>query len=90
MERKSSNASDIFSKYLNPLEDKGETSTDSNKKRTLPPTLPKKQLVKIDEHPGIELNGDVVNRYKQLGLPHNLESTSNNKKETDTSYNLDL
>ena len=86
MDRKSSNASDIFSKYLNPLEDKGETSKDSSKKRTLPPTLPRKQLVNIDEYPKIELNGDVANRNEQLGITHILESTSHNKKDADTTY----
>ena len=86
MDRKSSNGSDIFSKYLNPLDDKGEPSKDSSKKQTLPPTLPRKQLAKIDEQPNITINGDVVNRNKQLDESNVLESTSANKKGTDTTY----
>ena len=49
MDRTSSNASDVFSSYLSPLSSKVETSKD-DKKCSLPPTLPRKQLHKIDEH----------------------------------------
>ena len=49
MNRTSSNASDVFSSYLSPLSSKGVPSKD-DKKCSLPPTLPRKQLHKIDEH----------------------------------------
>ena len=59
MSRNSSNASDVFSKYLSPLDSKGEPSKDA-KKRTLPPTLPRKQLVQINEQNNIDLNNEMV------------------------------
>ena len=49
MNRTSSNASDVFSSYLSPLSSKGEPSKD-DKKCSLPPTLPRKQLYRIEEH----------------------------------------
>ena len=53
MNRTSSNASDVFSSYLSPLSSKGEPSKD-HKKCSLPPTLPRKELLKIDENSSIK------------------------------------
>ena len=78
MDRTSSNASDVFSSYLSPLSSKGEPSKD-DKKCSLPPTLPKKQLHRIDEHSsmsslkGTDDNGVNVNvsgdRKDRLDIP---------------------
>ena len=76
MERKSSNTSDIFSKYLSPLEDKGEPTKEKVKKQTLPPALPSKQLSKIDEKPSIELKA----------LQNPIEETVTSKNENENIY----
>ena len=78
MDRTSSNASDVFSSYLSPLSSKGEPSKD-DKKCSLPPTLPRKQLHRIDEHSsmsslkGTDDNGVNVNvsgdRKDRLDIP---------------------
>ena len=76
MERKNSNTSDIFSKYLSPLEDIGEPTKEKVKKQTLPPALPSKQLSKIDEQPSIELKT----------LPNSMEEIVTSKNENDNIY----
>lgn len=86
MDRTSSNGSDIFSKYLSPLEEKGEPSKEKIKKRTLPPLLPEKQLAKIDEQPNIALNGELVDGNEHFGKPKCSKSTAHRKQHDDTTY----
>ena len=82
MDRSSSNASDIFSKYLNPLETKGEPSK-SEKKRTLPPTLPRKQLSRIDEQANSNGNYDPGDPRVANGT----ENQSENIYDCPTTFN---
>ena len=86
MERINSNGSDIFSKYLSPLEEKGEPSKEKIRKRTLPPTLPGKQLAKIDEQPNIALNGEPVDGNEYFGKPKTLSNIGQRKNEDDTIH----
>ena len=91
MDRTSSNASDVFSSYLSPLSSKGVPSKD-DKKCSLPPTLPRKQLHKIDEHSSLSsckgTNDDGVNmnvsgdRKDKLDIP----STYENRDESSSTF----
>jgi hypothetical protein len=82
-DRSSSNASDIFSKYLNPLETKGEPSK-SEKKRTLPPTLPRTQLSRIDEQVNSKENYDAGNI--QTGHSGNPRAADGTENQTENIY----
>ena len=81
MDRNSSNASDIFSKYLSPLETQGEPSK-SEKKRTLPPTLPKKQLSRIDE----QVNSKEHFNSGNIQNSNNLRDAGGSGNQTENIY----